>query len=194
MDIFINISSSSFFCHWCEIDACVKVLLSLVWNRCMCQGSSVTGVKSEVFSPFLFIACFSLQPRFLASFFIISAKSSKIQQLKHDRSADAYCFQVAGIIDWNSSPFQITSQTNFNNFKTKEIAFLLSEWTLNSNNSIVNKLKFFFSILWYCHYSVVLTICFHYICFNCSCRPFYVLHACCCLASIRVLFQLSYQV
>ena len=53
-----------------------------------------------------------------------NATSSKIQQLKHDRSADAYCFQVAGIKDWNSLPFQIASQTNF---KTKVIAPLLSE-------------------------------------------------------------------
>ena len=56
-----------------------------------------------------------------------SATSSKIQQLKHNRSADAYCFQVTGIKDWNSLPFQITSQTKFNNFKTKVVASLLSE-------------------------------------------------------------------
>ena len=62
-----------------------------------------------------------------------SATSSKIQQLKHDRSADAYCLQVAGIKDWNSSPFQITNQTNFKNFETKVWLFFFSldeHWTL----------------------------------------------------------------
>ena len=34
-----------------------------------------------------------------------SVTSSKIQQLKHDRSADVYCFQVTGIKEWNLLSF-----------------------------------------------------------------------------------------